>query len=214
MNDITVSTKTNYPKQSMILFFDTETTGKADFNRSPHDDGQPDLRQLAFQIYTVDGKRPLHTFCTIIKPYGIPCSKEAEDKHGISDIVAEAVGVKVDWALRCFLSMATRASHIVAHNIKFDLLVIERAIFKQRLEGSIQCVPFCTMEAMTPVCKLPSPWGTRKFKWPTLAETYFHVTNQKLENAHDALVDVKACKVVFDYLSCNKLTPMPSNVNT
>src|SRR6185369_5336207 len=102
----------------MILFFDTETTGKCDFNKPPTWDGQPDVRQLAFQLYTMDGTRPLHSFACIVKPYGIPCSKEATDKHGITDEVAEAIGVKPRWALDAFMGMLQHTTVLVGHNVK------------------------------------------------------------------------------------------------
>ena len=55
------------------------------------------------------------------------------------------------------------------------------------------------MLSSMPVLKLPGRYGN--YKWPKLEEAYkFLVDPAGFEDAHDALVDVKACAAVLDAL--------------
>ncbi len=71
---------------------------------------------------------------------------------------------------------------------------------------------YCTQEASAPIVNLPPTErmiaaGRNHPKSPQLGEAYEHFTGEKLEGAHDALVDVLACKLIFD-----KLTESPADV--
>lgn len=57
---------------------------------------------------------------------------------------------------------------------------------------------FCTMKAMTPVCKLHGNYGD--FKWPKLQEAHKHAFGVEFDGAHDALADVRACARVYRWL--------------
>ena len=53
------------------------------------------------------------------------------------------------------------------------------------------------MEATTDICKIPPPRGSG-YKWPKLEEAYrILVDPVGFEGAHDAMVDVEACRKVF-----------------
>jgi len=88
----------------------------------------------------------------------------------------------------------------IAHNIPFDFMVWKSMQFRAGFLESRRGYPrqFCTMNATTEICKLPGRFG--KYKWPKLSEAYFHATGKELEGAHDAMVDVKACKEIFFWL--------------
>jgi DNA polymerase III epsilon subunit-like protein len=51
------------------------------------------------------------------------------------------------------------------------------------------------MQHTTNVLKIPGRYGD--FKWPKLEEAYKHYYGEIFSGAHDALVDVRACRDVF-----------------
>ena len=185
----------------MILIFDTETTGKADFSApgtAPH---QPHLVQIAALLLD-DDLSERQTFCYIIKPEGFAIPKEASDIHGITTEIATHCGISLQSAMGNFLELWSRAHLRTAHNLDFDEVVITKAFADLRevepiawMEG--KQARFCTMKQMTPVCNLPGPYGP---KWPKLSEAYQHVTGKALDDAHDALVDVRACATIYRWL--------------
>ncbi len=182
----------------MNLFFDTETTGKANMQLPATHPTQPRLVQLACIL--AEGEDELAVLSCIVKPFGFEIPKQASDVHGITMEMARRDGVDVSVALAMFKEFAAKATQYVAHNIAFDLLVMSRELL-----GKWHPLPtFCTMEAMTPICELPGPYG---FKWPRLAEAYQHAFNEPLVGAHDALADVRACKRLYDWLQTKGKTP-------
>ena len=92
----------------------------------------------------------------------------------------------------------------VAHNLDFDYFILsgetERCLM--RLPDRDE---FCTMKAMTPVCKLPGSYDD--FKWPKLQEAHKHAFGAEFDGAHDALADVRACMKVYFWLKNNKPIP-------
>ena len=99
-----------------------------------------------------------------------------------------------------FDSLLKNADIVVAHNLKFDAQILN---IESVLYGSGQ-YPFasnyCTMEATTPICKL-SGKIPGKFKWPKLNEAYKHFFNEELTDAHDALIDCRACARIYRHLN-------------
>lgn len=189
------------------LFFDTETTGFA--RKTPlSDPEQPDLVQLAFKL--VQGKRVLQTYCTLVDGQ-VPVSSGAEAIHGISDLDRKKFGVHITDVVATFIFAAALCDRMIAHNIDFDLKIMEIACHKAKVtSGQLVFLPdvdrykkttkFCTMQASTEICELPGRYPG-KFKWPKLIEAYkFLVDPAGFEGAHDALVDVDACRKIFNEL--------------
>jgi len=50
------------------------------------------------------------------------------------------------------------------------------------------------MDESTDYCKIPGSYG---YKWPSLSELYFKLFDKDFEDAHDAVVDVRACTECF-----------------
>lgn len=184
----------------MTLFFDLETTGKADF-RAPIDaKHQPHIVQLGCALFDDDGKERC-CMDVIIKPYGWTIPAEAANIHGITTEIAEKCGVKLVAVLSVLSGMLHQADLLVAHNIDFDTFILAGEL--QRLGdvarkcmkrlGEVGC--FCTMKATAPICKLPGRYGD--FKWPKLTEAYQHLFNESFDGAHSAMVDVRACARVY-----------------
>lgn len=211
----------------MYLIFDTETTGKVDFNLPPEHETQPRLVQLGAQLLDSD----FHVRAEmnmIVKPEGFTISDEVAKIHGITQAIADSYGLKESFVLQSFTSLCKYADVLVAHNLQFDGIVMGRAYHVRKVDSIVAPKKRCTMHEMTEVCKLPGRGGS--YKWPSLQEAYSKVTNgETFEGAHDAMADVRACAKVFQYLvkgaveeppmkkvpeeAYNDTTPMPFGKN-
>lgn len=188
----------------MILFFDTETTGFLD-DRLPIDhEAQPYIVQLAAQLCQDDGS-PVAGFCFIVAA-GVAIPERAAAVHGITEEKAIQFGVSAEFALSAFTHLYQRADLICAHNAKFDKGIVEVAIARHYGRTMPLRKPiFCTMEAASPVIKLPPTEKMRaagfdKPKPPKLEECIRHFFNEELDGAHDAMIDLTACRRVYLHL--------------
>lgn len=182
----------------MKLFFDTETTGKANFQEPPSSPSQPHIVQLAALLTEDDGAERA-SLSVIIKPDGWTIDAEVAAIHGITTEIAERCGIPLLSAMSAFSNLARRADVIVAHNSEFDMLICRTAF--HRIGKSDAFNPknvFCTMHATTEICQFPGRYG---FKWPKLTEAHFHFFGTEVEGAHDAMNDVRACARIFFEIS-------------
>lgn len=201
----------------MILFFDTETTGLPKDWLPADDPDQPHLVQLAC-ILTEDDGTERASLSIIVNP-GVPIPEGAARVHGITDLIADRCGVFNPTAVAMWDRMAERADLIVAHNLKFDMALMDTAWRRvasarkptlDHAHGSRG--RFCTMEAASPIVNLPPTdrmlaAGFNKPKPPKLEECIRHFFGEDLTGAHDALVDVRACARVFFHLRTLGDTP-------
>lgn len=186
----------------MKLFFDTETTGKANMRGMLTDPSQPHIVQFG-ALLTEDDGTERGALDAIIKPNGWMIPKEASDIHGITTEDAERCGVQIGAALAIFSNMLAASNELIAHNIDFDLFVVRCALYRiqNQHKGAFACNErldsmqmFCTMKSTTDICQLPGPYG---FKWPKLTEAHKHFFGSDLEGAHDAMTDLRACKRIY-----------------
>lgn len=185
----------------MILFFDTETTGKYDFRASPDAHHQPHLVQLGAIL--VDASWNVRDqFAAVVKPKNWIIPDEAAKVHGITTEIAQAVGSHLTDVLHQFAGFCRAANLRIAHNLQFDDAVMETAFARTGDVWHKTPIGFCTMHAMTDVCKIPGNYGD--YKWPRLAEAYKHVTGKEFVGAHDAMADVLACVDVYRWYVTNK----------
>lgn len=190
----------------LALIFDTETTGLPEYRAPVQDDCQPHLVQLAYALATIGGG--IHAQgAFIIRPEGWTVPKEAADVHGITTEMAAKYGIPMSSAVSGFAHHVAVSDVLVAHNIKFDLFLLQTALCRLGKTESSQALTkfrrFCTQDAATPLLKLPPTEkmlaaGRRHHKTANLAEAYEFFTGDKLEGAHDALVDVLACRTVLE----------------
>lgn len=187
------------------LFFDTETTGVTS-PLHPKSGNQPHLVQLAF-ILTDPESRTRAEVNMIIRPDGWEIPKEASDIHGITTEMALLFGVPLRTAVSCFCHHMKIAEQLVGHNLQFDVKAIECALWQIGSGNSSEAVRtkprFCTMENTKDLIKLPATKkqlaaGFGPYKSPKLTEAFKFYTGEPLEGAHDAMVDVRGCMLVYD----------------
>jgi len=132
-----------------------------------------------------------------VKPKGFSIPDEAAEIHGITTEIAEAEGHDLSVVLRKFLTDIMSAGLLVGHNVAYDLQVIVEKCSREKIDsqGFRETPNFCTMKSLTSFCKIPFPSGTG-FKYPKLGETYEKLLGESLLDAHDAMIDTDACKMI------------------
>lgn len=184
----------------MILFFDFETTGKANFDLRASDPSQPHIVQAAAVVTTDDGKE-VACHNVLVKPDGWDIPEDATRIHGITTEFAREHGVPEEWVTALIFEQLNRCGLSVAHNHQFDKFIARIAarrfglLSDDRNDWWKALPAFCTMREMTDIVGIPGNYG--RCKWPTLGEATQFCFNRPLQGAHDALADVRACKDVY-----------------
>jgi len=184
-----------------LLFFDTETTGLVKPNLPLDHPSQPHIVQVA-AILSDDVGRELACFCTLISPTNWVIEAEAEAVHGISMSDCKRWGLPIEAGMAMLSQFVYRSSRFIAHNMDFDSKVVGSEYLRLGKSNCPFIVPpdgkdsYCTMKASTDVCKLPGRFRSG-YKWPKLVEAHRHFFQEDFDGAHDALVDVRACKRVY-----------------
>lgn len=200
------------------LFFDTETTGLA---RKKHlkipssDPSQPNLLQLGAVLYDDDNVLAAEVNVEVqpLSHYN-EIHEKAFEAHGITLEHAHKYGVVHSDVFWVFQNLISVADNIVAHNMWFDRIVMERMAAIEEYDGDLfeGKNMLCTMETATPILKIPSPWDTkwekgkkgkrskrrkRSYKWPSLQESSEYFLGHGFEDAHDAMVDIRVCADIY-----------------
>lgn len=186
----------------MHLIFDTETTGFP--SKTASISAQPHIVQIAMLLVD-DNLTEMGCFSTLIKSTGWTIHPGAQEKHGISVEMCNQFGVPIEYAESVFNDWYWKSNKVVAHNVAFDSQLIN--FERERLLGRNDYIwdkSFCTMNAMTPICKLPPRFPGTQYKWPKLSEAYQHCFQKMFDKAHDALADVRATAQVLQWLVTNK----------
>jgi DNA polymerase-3 subunit epsilon len=202
-----------------ILFYDTETSGLPLWNLPSEHPDQPRVVQLAAELCNEETGDTLQQMNMIIRPEGWTIPDEVAAVHGITTERAMAEGVAADQVVANFIEMWKEANLRAGHNESFDMRMLRIEIMRHATlsmetvgPGDGPEVPFadywktapayCTQGNSVKILNLPPTpkmvAARRKGpKSPNLAEAYKHFTGQDLEGAHDAMVDVRACKAVY-----------------
>lgn len=178
------------------LVFDTETTGLPKNYQAPLDDfaNWPRLVQLAWQFYDGDGNL-WEEENLIVKPEGFVIPEEVAKIHRISQERALAEGISLNEALTKFSEAIKRADFLVGHNIDFDQKIVGSEFLRNPVENQLaEAKKICTMKLGVDICRLPGRMG---FKWPNLTELHFCLFQENFSDAHDAMIDVRACARCF-----------------
>ena len=121
--------------------------------------------------------------------------------HRITNAVSDIMGVKFEIVMLDFFEALKMSKMIIAHNILFDYNVMLNHLYRYNfififIEFSNK-KKFCTSVESTNVLKLPMPYTSKHYKYPSLQELYTFYFNKEIQNAHDASFDVKACAECF-----------------
>lgn len=182
----------------MYLFFDTETTGFPSANIDARDPKQGRICQLAALLTDKDG-RSMAEFSTLIRPDGWAIGSGAQAVHGLTDGLCDRYGIPSDVAFSMFRLLAARAEMVIAHNLDFDIkmIAVEARAHNYVDEYHWTENNFCTMKSTTDICRIPKAKGNG-FKWPSLDEALQFFCGRPVgKDAHDAMIDTRACKDIF-----------------
>lgn len=181
----------------MELFIDTETSGKFDFKSSYKKPHQPWICQIALILSSKE--EIFAQACFLIESEGRKIEPSAYQVHGINTDTCDRYGIMESTTCYIFLEALHSCNVIVAHNLKFDRLMICNLLYRNSFEKEAEYLlsfdSYCTMEKGTNITRLPGRFG--KYKWPTLEELHRHFFNRGIEGAHDALVDTKAMRKCY-----------------
>lgn len=200
------------------IVYDTETTGLPIWGSPSEDPAQPRVTQLCAELIDLDTRKVLSAMHTIIKPDGWTIPPEVAELTGITTELALAIGIPMAAVLPAFIHMWMRAGERIGHNESFDMRMIRIELMRDPIfkdmthptpSGEIPFADFwkggqafCTQAQSQKIVNLPP---TEKMKAarrngpkpPNLGEAYLHFTGTPLDGAHDATVDVFACKTVY-----------------
>lgn len=196
------------------LIYDTETTGLPDWSKPSEDPCQPRITQICAELVDDETGEVYASLHTLIKPDGWTIPPELEELTGITTEKCADVGLSMAQVLPMFVDMWTKSYQRVAHNESFDMRMVRIELMRHidlslpLTDGNLPAdiwkagLAFCTCNAAKPIVNLPpSPKmvakGMNTPKPPNLGEAYFHFTGLKLEGAHNAAVDVMACKEIY-----------------
>ncbi len=181
----------------MYLFIDTETTGLPKSpNASPLNvDDYPRIIQFAWAYYSKNGKL-LKKDSSLIKPDGwIVPNKKFWIDNGLTTERCERLGLPIKDVLDNFLIQLNKTSYLVAHNVPFDVPVLQAEMIRLGLKSTKKPDKICTMYSTIGICGIEHPQGG--YKYPSLKELHNHLFQCDFDGAHDAMGDVMATAKCF-----------------
>ncbi|WP_429499065.1 exonuclease domain-containing protein [Robbsia andropogonis] len=201
-----------------LIVFDVETNGLPDFKSPSDGPGQPHVTQLAAELFDEDTGDVLSYMDFLIKPEGWTIPEDLQQLTGITMERATRFGIPIADALKVFIPMWQRAVIRIAHNETFDARMIRIEMFRQLdrddpFHDQWKSGPaFCTQTKSTKIINLPPTEkmkAAKRFhaKSPNLGEAYEFFSGKKLEGAHNAAVDIAACKVVYRGIQAHQAVP-------
>lgn len=182
------------------LVIDTETTGLVRFDLPSIHPLQPHLVQLAAILFD-DNHNEQASINVMVKPcdnWIIP--DDVVKIHGITTEHANQYGIMPAIVAEMFYELSRNADLIVAHNIAFDIIVMENFLsLFHGIEYFSYLKMFCTMKASTDICKINNDYGGGRYKWPKLSEAYRIIVGKEIdkEQSHGALYDAKCCAEIY-----------------
>jgi len=198
----------------MALFIDTETSGLPDtqnlrwgvYPNYKNLDKYSNARIVQFSMLITDKQFEFEDVKDyIIKREGFDITNEKF--HGITNDISDKSGITFDTvAIEIFYEQLIKVSHIIAHNVAFDIGVIKSELYRRNLQYIIDEIDkktlLCTMKHMKPILKIINQYGN--YKNPSLNEIYKYNFNKDVENAHNSLYDVYNLHTVVKHMYKNK----------
>ncbi|MBV1796322.1 3'-5' exonuclease [Siccirubricoccus sp. G192] len=177
------------------LFVDTETTGL------PRGGEQPRIVSIAWIVAAAVPAPPRQA---IIRPEGFTIPGRVAAIHGITTQRARREGRPLRAVLAEFAAdiAAHRPAALVAHNLAFDLPIIEAEYARLGLASPLGGLArTCTLHAA-------------RRRWPGercgLQAVHARLFGEEFEGAHGAAADVAACARIFFGLQAGDHAPPPS----
>lgn len=179
----------------MELVIDTETTGltRLSFANRLNYKQWPRLVQIAW-ILGDDGVI-LEKGVSLVRPDGYEIPAKAIQIHGISQKKALKEGVAVGSVLSLVGTVLQRADSIIAHNLNFDLGVVESEAMRLSFGLNIPLKRLCTVQLGTKYLRKEK--GLKRGSYPKLGNLYETIFGFPFGSAHDALSDAQACYQIF-----------------
>lgn len=184
----------------MALFIDTETNGLPDaknlnlkwgdypFYKLLYRYGNARIVQLSYMITDEDFNQ-IELIDHIIKRNNFEITNS--EFHGITNEISDN-GIEFDYAFEEFYESLKKVTHIVAHNIAFDINVIKSELYRRNklyiIDEINKKTLLCTMKHCKDIVKIINQYG--RFKNPSLKEIYNFCFNKDIENAHNSKYDV------------------------
>ena len=182
----------------MDLIIDTETTGVTDLAFATHHNYKkwPRLVQLAWILANEAGETMEGG--AIIYPLDFEIPLKATQIHGISQQQALNTGENIRETLLALNQVMQQADTLVAHNLNFDLGILQSEALRQDLQLDWPRKRYCTVHMGRTY--LQTVKGRKQGGFPKqgdLYETLFGITYGPKHNAHS---DARACYHIFRHL--------------
>ena len=186
-----------------ILVFDTETTGL--FNsKLPIEDNTLDYFPYVVQFSWIlmDTVTLKYTEFDYYIKCPIPVPPESTNCHGITTQMSLVRGHSFAKTFEIFKVCMEQCDLMVAHNLSFDITVLQVECFRNHIPWSIPKPTYCTMKSTTKMCGLG--------KYPRLSFLHNFLFHEEAENLHSSLIDVLVClrcymKIMHNIDVCEKI---------
>jgi DNA polymerase III epsilon subunit-like protein len=199
------------PPHDLVLVFDTETTGFPRLLQRETLDKQPYLLQLSYVLWDPSTRQVMKTVDHLVQlPEGVQIPAEATAVNRITHQDCQDRGRPLSEVMAEFQEDMKHVSTLVAHNIDFDVKIMQIAWMRVNTEASHEEASpsmlfasikqqYCTMKESTDLCRLERTRKNGNIYWksPKLSELHEHLFGTVPEGLHDALVDVQACLRCF-----------------
>tara|TARA_B100001758_G_scaffold43913_1_gene34954 strand:+ start:13906 stop:14574 length:669 start_codon:yes stop_codon:yes gene_type:complete len=210
-----------------VLVFDTETTGlipsgyprmQSTVSKFPH------IVQLSYLVYDTEKDKIIHEQDDIIRlPDEIVIPEKCTAIHGITKRLSINRGIYIDNALEILTLYVKQCQCIVAHNIDFDLGMIDVECMRANISNPFTSdkIYYCTMNKTKDICNIVcnyrsvGPNGMMRMasyiKKPSLIELHTHLFKRSAKGLHDSMIDVRVCFRCFLKVVYNKEYDFSSN---
>lgn len=182
----------------MDLIIDTETSGlsKHSFATLQNYRQWPRLVQLAW-ILANEQSETIQK-CEIIRPEGYEIPLNATQIHGISHQQAHDRGRPIREVFKEFQPDLAKARNIVAHNLTFDLGVLQSEAYRHDFQLDWPGNHYCTVHMGKKY--LHEVKGYRRGGFLKLIDLYQTLFGISYGPQHEALSDARACYQIYRYL--------------
>ena len=194
---------------TIILPFDTETTGSPSSKKALTDPSQPHLVSVSALQVDMDIRRIKQSMSKMVAPAGWewPADHPAAQVHGLTAEDCATYGDSekaiLDELLHLWFAGDAPAT-LIAHNLKFDKDIVAIALARYYpgettlLKTWLDSEGICTMQANKDVVDARNVKGGKKM--PNLKETYKYFTGEDLEQHHSANADAVAVYQIYMHM--------------